>query len=72
MSSRLLVFGGRGQVGRTLVKLSSGTQCEAIGLGHAEADICDEAAVANAIRRHAPTSVVNAAAYTDVVRRQNI
>jgi dTDP-4-dehydrorhamnose reductase len=40
-------------------------------LGHAEADICDEAAVANAIRKYAPTSVVNAAAYTDVNKAES-
>lgn len=65
MTSRLLVFGGSGQVGRALVEATS-ESCEAVSLSHAEADICNAAAVADAIRRYRPTSVVNAAGYTNV------
>ena len=66
MSSRLLVFGANGQIGRSLIEAALGTSCEVIGSSHAEADICDASAVTDAIRRSAPTSVVNAAGYTSV------
>jgi dTDP-4-dehydrorhamnose reductase len=60
-----------GQVGRALIEAASGTPFEAIGLSHAEADICDASAVAHAIRSYAPTSVVNAAAYTAVDKAES-
>lgn len=65
MTSRLLVFGSHGQVGRALVETAS-ESCEVVGLSHAGADICDATAVAEAMCRYRPTSVVNAAAYTKV------
>ena len=71
MSSKLLIFGGSGQVGQSLLEAASGTSCTAIGVSHAEADVCDPAAVAELIRGHAPTSVVNAAAYTAVDRAES-
>ena len=71
MSSRLLVFGASGQIGQSLIEAVAGTSCEAIGLSHAEVDICDISAVADAIRRSAPTSVVNAAGYTSVDKAES-
>jgi dTDP-4-dehydrorhamnose reductase len=71
MTSRLLVFGGTGPVGRALIEEASGTPSEAIGLSHDEANICDAAVVAEAIRSYAPTSVVNAAAYTAVDKAES-
>ncbi len=71
MSSRLLVFGASGQVGRALIETASCTPCEAIGLSHAEADICNASAVADAVRSYTPTSVVNAAAYTAVDKAES-
>jgi dTDP-4-dehydrorhamnose reductase len=60
------VFGGGGQVGCHLIELASATGRDLVGLTHAEADICDADAVAAAIAKHSPTSIVNAAAYTAV------
>ncbi|HUW72908.1 MAG TPA: dTDP-4-dehydrorhamnose reductase [Methyloceanibacter sp.] len=66
MASRIMVFGAGGQIGRHVIETGSLAGCEAVGLTRAEADICDPAAVAKAIGRHAPTIIVNAAAYTAV------
>ena len=41
-----------------------------LGPNHAEVNICDEEAVADAVRRYAPAAVVNAAAYTAVDRAE--
>jgi dTDP-4-dehydrorhamnose reductase len=71
VKSRLLVFGSRGQVGRSILKKAASASIEAIGLSHEEADICDARAVAQRIRIHAPTSVVNAAGYTAVDKAEN-
>src|SRR4029079_5486292 len=66
-----LVFGANGQIGQSLLEAALGTAWEAVGLSHAEADICDASAVAEAIRRSAPTSVVNAAGYTSVDKAES-
>lgn len=68
MTLRFLVFGAGGQVGRTLAEIGLG---ETIGLGHADADICDEIAVAKAVRKYKPTSLVNVAAYTAVDKAES-
>lgn len=67
-----MVFGAGGQVGRHVIETSSRAGCEAVGLTRAEADICDPAAVAEAIARHAPTTIVNAAAYTAVDKAESV
>jgi dTDP-4-dehydrorhamnose reductase len=61
-----MVFGAGGQVGRELIAAASLLGAEILGLTHAEADICDAPVVTEAIASYAPTSVVNAAAYTAV------
>jgi dTDP-4-dehydrorhamnose reductase len=66
-----MVFGGGGQVGCHLLEMASATGHDLIGLTHAEADICDTEAVAAAIAEHAPTSIVNAAAYTAVDKAES-
>lgn len=71
MASRILVFGAGGQVGRHLLETASLLGCEAWGLSHAEADICDAAAITEAIARHGPTSIINAAAYTAVDKAES-
>jgi dTDP-4-dehydrorhamnose reductase len=55
-----MVFGGGGQVGCHLLEMASATGHGLTALTHAEADICDPDAVAAAIAKHAPTSIVNA------------
>ena len=65
MKSGLLVFGGGGQVGRTLSEFSSDTRIITV-LSRAEVDICDASMVAGAIRKFDPAAVINAAGYTAV------
>ncbi len=61
-----MVFGAGGQIGHQLIESCALAGCAAVGLTRTEADICAPAAVAEAIGRHAPTIIVNAAAYTAV------
>jgi dTDP-4-dehydrorhamnose reductase len=58
----LLVFGRSGQVATELARRAPG----AVFLGRDDADLRDPDACAAAIRAHAPSAVINAAAYTAV------
>jgi len=62
----ILLFGAGGQVGRDLARTSAARTVPLLALSRAEADIADRNAVQDAIRRHKPSLVVNAAAYTKV------
>ena len=62
----ILVFGQTGQVARALQD-----QAAVTALGRDAADLCDPAACAQAIADHAPTAVINAAAYTAVDRAED-
>jgi dTDP-4-dehydrorhamnose reductase len=56
---RILVTGGRGQLGRALAGVADAP-------GREELDITDPASISAALDRYAPEVVINAAAYTDV------
>src|SRR5947209_19411173 len=62
----ILLFGAGGQLGRELTRASAARSVPFAALSRTEADIADQAAVGSAIGRHAPSLVVNAAAYTKV------
>lgn len=62
----LLVLGKTGQVALELAHLAP----EATFLSRAEADLSDPARCAAAIDRHAPSAIINAAAYTAVDRAE--
>ena len=62
----ILVFGKTGQVARELLALAPVT-----ALGREEADLSVAGTCAAAIERHAPTAVINAAAYTAVDRAED-
>ena len=64
---RLLVFGRRGQLAQEIARLAP----SAIFLGRDVADLEEPATVTEAIRRHRPDGIVNAAAYTDVDRAES-
>lgn len=64
-----LVFGHSGQVATELRALA-GPDLKLTALGRAAADLTDPAACAAAIAAHAPTAVINAAAYTAVDRAE--
>jgi dTDP-4-dehydrorhamnose reductase len=61
----ILVF-GNGQLGQELTRASAARAMPLVALQHAEADISDGAAVREAIKRHSPSLVVNAAGFTKV------
>lgn len=60
----ILVFGGLGQLGQELERASE--RALLTTLARKDADITDQSAVGEAIRRYRPVLVVNAAAYTNV------
>jgi len=60
------LFGANGQLGQEMVRASAARKMPLVALSHAEADIADANAVREAIARHQPALVVNAAAYTKV------
>lgn len=61
----ILVFGKTGQVATELQRLG-----EVLALGRDQVDLANPAACADAIRTHAPSAVINAAAYTAVDRAE--
>lgn len=70
MTAPILVLGAHGQVAAELMELAARRDAKAIGLGHADADITDRAAVEAAVHTARPRLVVNAAAYTAVDRAE--
>jgi dTDP-4-dehydrorhamnose reductase len=61
-----LVTGAAGMLGRDLTALLADRGEQVTGLGRADLDITDAAAVATALRVHSPAVVVNCAAWTAV------
>jgi dTDP-4-dehydrorhamnose reductase len=66
MSRRAVVFGASGQLAVELVRELKARRYTVTGLTRAEVDICDGAAVENALARLDPQVVFNAAAYNQV------
>jgi dTDP-4-dehydrorhamnose reductase len=62
----ILLFGAGGQLGRELMRASAARAVPLVARSRGEADIADRTAVSDAISRHKPSLVVNAAAYTKV------
>jgi dTDP-4-dehydrorhamnose reductase len=63
---RVLVTGAAGMLGRDTVAAIAGRGHSVFGFSHAELEITDAAAVADAIAELRPDAVVNCAAWTDV------
>jgi dTDP-4-dehydrorhamnose reductase len=70
VSAPLLVTGAHGQLGRALVRLAEAEGRPVVPLSRAELDLFDPEALRWAVRRHGPSAVVNAAAYTAVDRAE--
>ncbi len=68
---RVLVTGGRGQLGRALDAACRRRGDVAIALGRDELDVRDPRAVERALREARPDVVIGAAAYTDVDRAES-
>lgn len=66
-----MVFGAGSRVGRLLIEVAAGTGRDMVGLTHCDVDICDASAVTAAVAEHAPSSIVNAAAYTAVDKAES-
>jgi dTDP-4-dehydrorhamnose reductase len=66
----VVITGARGQVGRSLTSQAP-AGVEVLGWGHEDLDITDAEAVNDAIRRHVPDVIINAAAYTAVDRAES-
>ncbi|MEO8704143.1 MAG: dTDP-4-dehydrorhamnose reductase [Kofleriaceae bacterium] len=65
---KILVTGGRGQLGRSITRRATGHVVIAPDVG--ELDICDEAAVLRHLEAESPELVINAAAFTGVDRME--
>ena len=66
-----MVFGGGGQVGTHLSETASRSGHHMVALTHRDADICNAESVAAALAAHAPSVIVNAAAYTAVDKAES-
>ena len=65
--TRVLVTGAKGQLGSRLVELGARRKTlQVVGLGQTDLDITDPSSIQEALSRHTPDVVVNAAAYTAV------
>ena len=69
-STKVLITGAGGQVGRMLLDTRPGT-CHAIACTHADLDIGSGAAVSDFVARHRPDVIINAAAYTAVDKAES-
>src|SRR5690349_893413 len=65
-SDRLLILGATGQLGHDLVRAAAAQNVEHVGLGHEDVEITSAESVVAAIRRVAPTVVINSAAFPKV------
>jgi dTDP-4-dehydrorhamnose reductase len=63
---KILVTGATGQLGSEIVQRADEHAYEVVALSHKLLDICDEAAVTEAIHVHEPTHIIHCAAWTDV------
>jgi dTDP-4-dehydrorhamnose reductase len=62
----VLVTGSRGMLGSELVRILRAAEVATVALGREDLDICSEDSVRDAIARHGPAVIINAAAVTDV------
>ena len=66
-ATRVLVTGAKGQLGSRLVEFGARRKAlQVVGLGQTDLDITHPASIRNALAKHTPDVVVNAAAYTAV------
>lgn len=65
-ASRVLLTGADGQLGKAVQRVAASNGIELAGLTRGDLDITDMRRVAEMVRHHAPTHIINAAAYTAV------
>ena len=66
MGFRLLLLGGSGQLGQSLLRLAMAAGWQVWAPGRQELDIADAAGLARQISDFCPHAIINAAAYTEV------
>ncbi|HLK49494.1 MAG TPA: dTDP-4-dehydrorhamnose reductase [Bryobacteraceae bacterium] len=71
MSRNVVIFGASGQLGAELMRVFQARQYQVTGLGRAQVDITEAAAVERALERSEADLVVNAAAYNQVDVAEN-
>lgn len=62
---KLLVTGGRGGLGRAVVR-AAGSGDSVVGVGANQVDVCERDAVVATLRSHCPEVVINCAAFTNI------
>lgn len=68
---KLLLTGADGQLGKAVQRLAKTRDLPIVPLSRTDLDITDRAKVQEAVRHHAPSHIVNAAAYTAVDRAES-
>src|SRR5262245_47089404 len=68
---KVLVTGGRGQLGRGVVRRAGDNGVEVVALGRQDLDVTDTGAVAAALDKHQPNAVIHAASFTHVDRAES-
>lgn len=63
---RILVTGGNGQLGRHVIEACAARATRAVGLGHKELDVSDEAETLRIVGEFSPRAIIHCAAYTNV------
>ena len=63
---RILVVGGKGQVGSALATIGAERNLDLIALGRSEIDVTDEASITIGFEKYQPSVLINSAAYTAV------
>lgn len=69
MSNKILVFGGKGQLGQCLTAVSK--KDDLIFLSSTEANICDKEQIEGLFNKYMPKTVINCAAYTAVDKAED-
>lgn len=68
---RILVAGGKGQIGSALAKMGKEQDLDLIALGRSDLDITDAASISAAFEKYQPELLINAAAYTAVDKAES-
>lgn len=63
---RIVLTGAHGQLGRAVQRLAAPRGLAVFALARDDLDVTDRTAVADGVRRHRPTHIINAAAFTAV------
>lgn len=71
MADRVLVIGAQGQVGSALMRAAWPAGCELVGVARPDVDLAAPDSLTEAVTRHRPRFILNAAAYTAVDKAES-